>query len=385
MSSLKKENSQQQKTSVNLPNITNISENNDTLNFTIENTNVSIVNGLRRTIYSDIETVVFKCNPYKESLVTIEKNNTQLNNEVLKQRLECIPIHITDPKAPLDRLEVHINEKNDSDIMKYITTEHFKVYDINTKTYLSETQKTSIFPPNEITKDYILFARLRPRISKDIPYEEIKITAKLMRSSADKNGAYNITSTCAYGPSVDVAKQDEVWKKKEDAMTNAGSTQEEISLEKKSWFVHEGLRITIPNNYDFIIETLGIYKNTYIVQQACNNIINKLNKIIKNIETGSFTIKTSKTNIQNSYDVILHGEDYTIGKIIEYVLYENYFKVGNLTFVGFIKEHPHDNFSIIRVAFPTENKDNVELYKMLQDSCRILIKIYEKISADIVL
>lgn len=382
MSSPEKENSQQ-KTSVNLPNITNIFETNAILNFTVENTNVSIVNGLRRTIFSNIESVVFKCNPYKESLVTFEKNNTQLNNEVLKQRLECIPIHITDPKAPLERLEVHIHEKNDSDTMKYVTTEHFRVYDVNTKTYLSETQKNNIFPPNDITKDYILFARLRPRISKNIPYEEIKITAKLMRSSAEKNGAYNVTSTCAYGPSVDVAKQDEVWKKKEDELTNAGLTQEEISLEKKSWFVHEGLRITIPNNYDFIIETIGIYKNTYIVQQACNNIISKLNKIIKNIETGSFTINSSKSNIQNSHDVILHGEDYTIGKIIEYVLFENYFKVGNLTFVGFIKEHPHDNYSIIRVAFPTETNDNIELYKMLQDSCRILIKIYEKISADI--
>jgi DNA-directed RNA polymerase subunit L len=382
MNNSEKENSQQ-KTSVNLPNVSNVSEDNQILNFTMENANVSIVNGLRRTIFADIETVVFKCNPHKESLITIEKNNTQLNNEVLKQRLECIPIHITDPKAPLERLEVHINETNDSGDMKYITTEHFKVYDINTKTYLSEKQKNVIFPPNEFTKDYILFARLRPRISKDIPYEEIKIIAKLMRSSAEKNGAYNITSTCAYGPSIDVAKQDEVWKKKEDAMTNAESTQEEISLEKKSWFVHEGLRITIPHSYDFIIETLGIYKNTYIVQQACNNIINRLNKIIKNIETGSFTINTSKSNIQNSYDVILYGEDYTIGKIIEYVLYENYFKIGDLTFVGFIKEHPHDNYSIIRVAFPKETNDNVELYKILQDSCKILIKIYEKISADI--
>ena len=101
--------------------------------------------------------------------------------------------------------------------------------------------------------------------------------------------------------------------------------------------------------------------------------------------TSTANARASKSNIQNSHDVILYGEDYTIGKIIEYVLFENYFRVGNLKFVGFIKEHPHDNYSIIRVAFPTEKKDNIELYKMLQDSCRILIKIYEKISTDIVM
>ncbi len=374
---------EQLKTQINLPNITNISENLQTLTFTMDNANVSVANGLRRTIYSDIKTVVFKCNPYKDSLVTIEKNNTQLNNEVLKQRLECIPIHITDPKAPLDRLEVHIDEKNDSDTLKYVTTEHFKVYDVNTKTYLSESQKNTIFPPNSFTKDYILFARLRPRISKDIPYEHIKITAKLTRMTAGKNGAYNVTSTCAYGPTVDVAKQDEMWKKREDKLINNGVTQEEISLEKKSWYVHEGQRVTLQNSFDFTMETLGIYKNVYIVKQACSVIINKLNKIIKNAENRSFDIKNSKSNMENSNDVILYNEDYTIGKIIEYVLYENYFKVGDITFVGFIKEHPHDNYSIIRVAFPKESSDNTELYKMIQDSCKILIKIYEKISNDI--
>ena len=131
------------------------------------------------------------------------------------------------------------------------------------------------------------------------------------------------------------------------------------------------------------METLGIYKNVYIVKQACSVIINKLNKIIKNAENRSFDIKNSKSNMENSNDVILYNEDYTIGKIIEYVLYENYFKVGDITFVGFIKEHPHDNYSIIRVAFPKESSDNTELYKMIQDSCKILIKIYEKISNDI--
>lgn len=382
MSAIAQEN-EQLKTQINLPNITNISENLQSLTFTMDNTNVSVANGLRRTIYSDIETVVFKCNPYKESLVNIEKNNTQLNNEVLKQRLECIPIHITDPKAPLDRLEVHIDEKNDSDTMKYITTKHFKVYDVNTKTYLSETQRETIFPANNFTKDYILFARLRPRISKDIPYEHIKITAKLIRSTAGKNGAYNVTSTCAYGPSVDVAKQDEMWKKKEEKLINDGVSQEEISLEKKSWYVHEGQRVVLKNSFDFIIETLGIYKNVYIVKEACTVINNKLKKIINNVENKAFTIKNSKSNIANAHDIILYNEDYTIGKIIEYVLYENYFRVGDLTYVGFIKEHPHDDYSIIRVAFPKQTNDNTELYKMIQDSCKILIKIYEKISNDI--
>ena len=174
-----------------------------------------------------------------------------------------------------------------------------------------------------------------------------------------------------------------MWKKKEEKLINDGVSQEEISLEKKSWYVHEGQRVVLKNSFDFIIETLGIYKNVYIVKEACTVINNKLKKIINNVENKSFTIKNSKSNIANAHDIILYNEDYTIGKIIEYVLYENYFRVGDLTYVGFIKEHPHDDYSIIRVAFPKQTKDNTELYKMIQDSCKILIKIYEKISNDI--
>ena len=68
----------------------------ETLTFTLEGVNVSIANAIRRTILSDIPTVVFKTSPYEECKANIFTNTTRLNNEILKQRLSCIPIHITD-------------------------------------------------------------------------------------------------------------------------------------------------------------------------------------------------------------------------------------------------------------------------------------------------
>jgi DNA-directed RNA polymerase subunit L len=46
----------------------------------------------------------------------------------------------------------------------------------------------------------------------------------------------------------------------------------------------------------------------------------------------------------------LKNEDYTIGKVIEIMLYDKFFE-NTLTFCGFKKMHPHDNDSIIRVAY----------------------------------
>ena len=50
----------------------------------------------------------------------------------------------------------------------------------------------------------------------------------------------------------------------------------------------------------------------------------------------------------------LDGLGYTVGKIIEYVLNKNYYqgeKVKTLSYVGFRKNHPHDEHSIIRMGF----------------------------------
>ena len=66
------------------------------LEFTLRNIDVSIANAIRRTILSDIPTIAFKTFPHDKNLAIIHKNTSRLNNEILKQRLACIPIHIKD-------------------------------------------------------------------------------------------------------------------------------------------------------------------------------------------------------------------------------------------------------------------------------------------------
>ena len=56
--------------------------------------------------------------------------------------------------------------------------------------------------------------------------------------------------------------------------------------------------------------------------------------------------------MDNSYDVILENEDYTLGKTLEYILYEKYYNGDKiLTYCGFKKFHPHDSDSTLRLAF----------------------------------
>ena len=85
---------------MNKPAISNLSEEDETLRFTISNINVSLANSIRRIILAEIPTLVFRTTPYKENKSTIYSNTSRLNNELIKQRLSCIPIHISDTDFP---------------------------------------------------------------------------------------------------------------------------------------------------------------------------------------------------------------------------------------------------------------------------------------------
>ena len=83
----------------------------------------------------------------------------------------------------------------------------------------------------------------------------------------------------------------------------------------------------------------------------------------------------------------MFNEDYTIGKVVEYILHNTYYKERNiLTYVGFRKNHPHDSYSIIRVAFKDKIKFGNEydvISAIISQCCDSAIEIYESIKSDI--
>ena len=70
-----------------------------------------------------------------------------------------------------------------------------------------------------------------------------------------------------------------------------------------------------------------------------------------NYEKDELEIKLADNTMKNCFDIILENEDYTIGKVIEYFLYTNFYEKQLMTFCGFEMAHPHDLYSTIRVAY----------------------------------
>ena len=360
------------------PRMSNLIEENGNLKFTLVDCNMSIANALRRIIVSEIPTFVFRTYPYSQNKAEITHNTTRFHNEIIKQRLSCIPIHIDDIDFPYQDYIVEVDVKNDTDNIIYITTKDFKIKNISSGRYSDESAVRRIFPPSHIGGDYIEFARLQPRLSENIEGERLAFTCGLDIGKASEDGAYNVISTCAYECTPDQAKASEVWAEKEKAMRKEQKSVDEIEFDKKNWMLLEAKRYCIPNSYNFIIETVGVYENMAILMKACNVMISKCQKFLYDLENGNVPIIPSETTLKNGFDITLINEDYTLGKVIEYYLYQEHFVADKtLSFCGFRKPHPHSTDSIIRVAFHNQI-DKVGVSGYFQGACDSSINAFTK-------
>ena len=374
-------------------------EENGVLKFTLSGINVSIANAIRRTILSDIPVLAFKTFPHAENKAEFLVNTSRLNNEILKQRLGCIPINISNHALPYDELVVEIHKKNDTNEMMFVTTKDFKVKNSNSGKYLDEETMRKMFPANPITGDFILFARLRPKISNELPGEEIKINAKMSIHTAGEDGMYNCVSCCSYANTGDKVKQKDVWQEKLQQLTkefdelksqispdeqdNAeASFAEKLQLEESDFYNHDAKRIIVPNSFDFMIETIGVFENNDICLKACDVLLSKLENIKSVADNDNLVINIAETTMKNSFDIIMENEGYTIGKVIEYVLYKQHYEGSkDIVFVGFRKDHPFDSYSRIRVAYNQKiaDIDNQRVKQDFMNACDAAIQIYGNI------
>jgi len=357
----------------------------EALHFRLSGVNVSLANSIRRTILSDIPILVFKTTPYEKNKANIIANTSRLNNEIIKQRLSCIPIHVKDiADFPLKNLQMEVKVENITDSIIYVTTEDFEIRDLVSGKFIPKDKTREIFPPDEFTGQFIDFVRLRPKISDELPGEKIHITCEFSIGTAKEEGSFNVVSTCSYGFTPDEDRIDTEAVKLAQKYKDEGMKKEDIDFEVKNWKLLDAMRIVKQDSFDFAVQTIGIYENVELLQKACEILIDKMNKIDELIDTDKLKITDSLNTMENSFDVILENEDYTIGKVLEYMLYKTYFEeTKEMTFCGFKKMHPHDNHSIIRVAYMNSvSKSNVK--QNLKACIAAVVQVYQRINKSFV-
>ena len=364
------------------PTLEIINTDDESFSFTLTGINVSLANALRRTILSDIDTVVFRTTPNEENKCNIIANTSRLNNEIIKQRLSCIPIYIKDiDEFPIKNYIMEVNVENNTDNIMFVTTEDFVIKDMATGKKIPEEKIREIFPANNFTGYFIDFVRLRPKISDEIPGEKIHLTCEFDIGNAKEDGMFNVVSTCSYGFTIDTALQDAEIARKIQTWKDEGKNEKEIQFEVNNWKLLDGKRIHKKDSFDFVVETVGVYSNNEIVDIACKKIIDNLSKIDSTIEKDELEIKNAENTMSNCFDIILENEDYTIGKVLEYFLYTKFYETNILTFCGFKKMHPHDTYSIIRVSY-TEPVEKSSIKGHLKECIDDAIQVYMRLKKE---
>jgi DNA-directed RNA polymerase subunit L len=333
--------------------------NDDELKFTLSGINVSFANAIRRIILSEIPMVVFRVSPNDKNKCNIIHNTCGLNNEIIKHRLSCIPIHIKDVEDfPLKNYIMELNVENNTDTTIVVTSQDFVVKDLVSGKPLPKDKIREIFPANDITNNFIDFVRLKSKASEELQAKKINLTCEFDIGTAKEDGTYNAVSTCSYGNTIDDAAQEVKLAQLKQKWKDEGKKENEIDFESKNWKLLEGKRIFKNDSFDFIIQTIGVHTNDELLVMACSIMIQKLGNLDTIIEEDKLEIKVAENTMKNCYDIILENEDYTIGKVIEYCLLNIFYEsTKSLTFCGFKMLHPHDPYSLIRIAY----KEPVEI------------------------
>lgn len=358
--------------------VKNANSTDNRLEFTLSDVDVAYANGIRRTIIADIPILAFNTSLKGENRndCEITVNTSRLNNEIIKQRLSCIPICVNSTSEFenfVNNYILEVNVENNTDEMIIVTTEDFKIKDINTGEYLSDNSMRIIFPPYVDTihgqEHFIQFLRLRPRISEEIAGEKINLTCKFSIETAKNNSSFNVSGTCTYKRTPDRNAMMQELRLKEAEFREKGLNDKEIEFEKKNWQLLDGMRIVVPNSFDFIIETVGIYSNEKLVKTACSIIKTELETIKTMLESGEIVPELSNNTKPNCFEIHFKNYDYTIGNILNHEMYNAFFSSNQIYSVSIKKLHPHDNHITMEVSIVSNTNPQETLIRMLIASC----------------
>ena len=383
----------------------------------------TIVNSIRRTLLSSIETYAFRTT-YKNSNITIEINNTSLHNEYLLDRIGLIPLYLNPTDIvdnPLKYLFV-LNIKHDNSIpVNIITAEDFEIYELKSSVMKSADYLNGLI--TDIDKNnYDMSKQIPDKKKKEIfrPFQDkyYSIITEMKSTNSDDN----VQELVLYGsPSVSIAKEDARWqavscasysyKTDEELLKNVIQEKillndiEDVETFKNEFVIREGPRYFHRDNqgepyyYNFTIESQHILNETELFIRANKIIIESLegfkNELDKVVDEESTSIKMiyNKGDKQNVINMLVemqyvidkdiwHGFDDTLGSIIQAHMSGKMINDNSiLSLCGYKRTHPLENRILFTMSMNNsedldEKSKTSSIIQAFKDCCQELIYIY---------
>ena len=327
---------------------------------------VSLVNAVRRTIESDVETIGFNTEPYEDSDVDIIENTSSIHNEMLMHRIGLVPPNVVDVDGfDPTRYKFILEKQNTGSKIINITSKDIKIIDNNTNT---EVDNSVFFKSDPITNDHILIIKLKP--NPDGNGEKVNIVAKGSRGNGAQNARFSPTSAVMYVNQIDPTKVDTAMTKYiSEAQESAGDEPVDTEQLKRRFMIAESERHFMtdendePNVFDFTIESVEIMPSTKILDLACAKLVEKLGmvktEIVKAINGEESAIQIADAlTVMEARDITFPEETHTLGYLLQDALLRIVPKT-DLLFVGYQNPHPLEKKIVVRVSLANNTPDNL--------------------------
>jgi DNA-directed RNA polymerase subunit L len=298
------------------------------LNTEFKNFPLTFVNGLRRILLSQIPIVVLKG-------VEIITNTSQMPHEMLKHRVELLPVNVSPEDTEIIKnASVHIHK---------VATTHL---DVTTDDFTVKDGRDHILMKDRDLKTPLLFLRLKPN-------ETVHLSASL---SLEK-GSQVCTAAMSYHVDPERVKRErELWieQKKDPREFDNFYYQKYYSIDE----------IGRPNWIDLQVESVGVLSSKEIMKYA----VKELKKVV------SEWISEAIENVSkegDSYNIKLNSGGHTVGALIQEVMYHS-----GVQFVSYDIMHPMKPILILR--FVTEKQPEIllkETLNSISDYCQIVEKV----------
>ena len=377
--------------------------------------NRTIINAIRRTLLSSIETYAFRTE-YGKSDIVIEKNETSLHNEFILDRIGMIPLYI-DPNLvqqnPLKYLFV-LDVKNDnSKPITLITADDFDIYEIKKSVTDSADYQNGMI--TSVDKNNYEKTPIPDKIKKEIfrPFNDKYYC--LLHELKSTNSEENVQELILYGsPSVSIAKEDarwqgvscatysykideELWHQiRDEKISRADISEDEVDKFVKDLFLKEGQRYFHRDNsgeaywYNFDIESQHFLDAKSLFQRSNEILIESLDTFKEELENvldpekeplikfkyHNSDIKKSVVNMIVEMPAIIqinsiwHGFDDTLASIIQaHVSNHMINETSALNVIGYKRTHPLEDKYLFTMSFnPKHNLGGIDILEITKTS-----------------
>ena len=336
--------------------------------FAVSGSSYGEVNAIRRAIISDVRVPAFITSPEDDCQAEITHNTSRMNNEIIKQRLACIPINCSAEDA--GRFVVVVDVINNDDKERYVTTADFMVMDSASGAPVSNAIRDSLFPASKLTGEHIILTRLRSTPDPKVPAEALRLTCPVGTGTAGVDGSWVAASTCSYSGAFDEKKALEAW----GAMH--GATNDEMA--RHDWMLTHGRKHVVPGVFNFILQSGCGMSNPALLLAGCRVLLDNLAGVTEALNPDDVT--TGTVAEENTFDVALGPQTYTLGTPLTDMLGTHLSPGGALKYCGFIRPHPQIDEAVLRLGFVDDGITREGIVAFVQEACAGLSKRYEHIA-----